>query len=65
MRLSDIRTLQEVSREYKIPFPTLQTRLASKTLGLIEGEDYRRLGKRLPTLLSVQGIEKIIKNVRG
>lgn len=62
MKLSDIKTLQEVSREYDIPFPTLQTRLKSKELGLIEGEDYKLLGKRLPTLLSPSGIKKIIKN---
>ena len=61
MKLSDIKTLQDVSREYNIPFPTLQTRLESKNLNLIEGEDYKKLGKRLPTLLSPSGIEKIIK----
>jgi hypothetical protein len=62
LKLSDIKTLQEVSREYNIPFPTLQTRLELKSFGLIEGEDFKRLGKRLPTLLSPSGIEKITKN---
>lgn len=61
MRLSDIKTLQEVSREYLIPFPTLQTRLELKSFGLIEGVDYKKLGKRLPTLLSPSGIKKITK----
>jgi len=61
MKLFEIKTLQEVAREYNIPFPTLQTRLKSETLGLIEGEDYKRLGKRLPTLLSPSGIKKILK----
>lgn len=61
MNLNDIKTLQEVSREYNIPFPTLQTRLTLESFGLIEGEDYKRLGKRLPTLLSPRGIEKITK----
>jgi len=61
MELSDIKTLQEVSREYDIPFPTLQTRLKSKELGLIEGTHYKLLGKRLPTLLSPEGINIIIK----
>jgi hypothetical protein len=61
MKLSDIKTLQEVSREYNIPFPTLQTRLTLEGFGLIEGEDYKRLGKRLPTLLSPCGIKKITK----
>lgn len=62
MLLNDIKTLQEVSREYNIPFPTLQTRLTLKSFGLIEGEDYKKLGKRLPTLLSPSGILKIIKS---
>lgn len=61
MKLSDIKTLQEVSREYEISFHTLQTRLESKIMGLIEGEDYRKLGPRQPTLLSPKGVEKIIK----
>lgn len=61
MKLSDIKTLQEVSREYNIPFPTLQTRLTLESFNMIEGVDYRKLGKRLPTLLSPTGIEKIIK----
>ncbi|MBK5243362.1 hypothetical protein [Clostridium sp.] len=61
MKLSDIKTLQEVSREYNIHFSTLQRRLKSKKLGLIEGKDYKLLGKRLPTLLSPDGIKKIIK----
>lgn len=61
MKLSEIKTLQEVSRDYNISFHTLQTRLSSKNLGLIEGEDFKRLGKRLPTLLSPKGIIKIIK----
>lgn len=60
MELKDIKTLQEVAREYNIPFPTLQTRLNSKKTQLIEGIDYKRLGVRLPTLLSPSGIEKII-----
>ena len=64
MNLNDIKTLQEVSREYNIPFPTLQTRLTSKSLNMIEGEDYKKLGKRLPTLLSPGGIEKITKNYK-
>lgn len=63
MELKDIKTLQEVSREYNIPFPTLQTRLNSKKLGLIEGIDYKKLGARLPTLLSPSGINKITKGV--
>lgn len=59
MKLSDIKTLQEVARAYDIPFATLQSRL--NNLDLIEGEDFKRLGKRMPTLLSPQGVAKIIK----
>ena len=62
MKLSDIKTLQEVARENSIPFPTLQARLKLKSLNLIEGTDYKKLGQRQPTLLSPTGIEKILKN---
>lgn len=62
MILNDIKTLQEVAKEYNIPFSTLQSRLNSRKIGLIAGIDYKRLGKRLPTLISPSGIKKIIKN---
>lgn len=61
MKLSDIKTLQEVSREYGISFSTLQTRLGLKNFGLVEGQDYRKLGRGQPTILSPEGIEKITK----
>lgn len=64
MKLKDIKTLQEVSREYNIPYPTLQTRLKLESYGLIEGIDYKKLGQRMPTLLSLSGIEKIIKSAK-
>jgi len=60
MKLSDIKTLREVAREYNIPVRTLQDRLILKSLNLIEGEDYKKLGLKLPTLLSPQGVNKII-----
>lgn len=60
MKLSDIKTLQEVAREYNISFHTLQTRLESKALNLVEGDDYKKLGQRLPTLLSPEGIKKML-----
>lgn len=63
MELKDVMTLQEVAREYNIPFPTLQTRLKSENLALVEGIDYKKLGMRLPTLLSPSGIAKITKNI--
>jgi len=61
MKLTDIKTLQEVARDYNISFHTLQTRLGSKNLNMIEGIDYKKLGSRQPTLLSPSGVEKIIK----
>ena len=60
MKLSDIKTLQEVAREYNIPVRTLQDRLSLKSLNMLEGKDFKKLGLRLPTLLSPQGINKII-----
>lgn len=35
---------------------------AKNSFGLIEGVDYKKLGKRLPTLLSPSGIKKITKD---
>lgn len=63
MELRDIKTLQEVAREYNISFSTLQSRLNSKKINLIEGVDYKKLGIRLPTLLSPTGIAKITKHI--
>ncbi|MBU3173342.1 hypothetical protein [Clostridium estertheticum] len=56
MKLSDIQTLTEVSEQYEIPLKTLQSRLNR----LEEGTEYKRLGKRQATLLSPQGIKKIV-----
>lgn len=61
MKLRDIKTLQEVAQEYDIPVPTLKTRLTLKSLNLIEGEDYRRMGKGQGILLSPEGVKKITK----
>lgn len=57
MKLSEIKTLREVATENNIPATTLQGRLFK----LIEGVDYKTLGKRQPTLLSPSGIKKILK----
>ena len=57
MNLTDIKTLRQVSKEYNIPFPTLQSRLAY----LIENVDYKKLGSGQGTILSPEGVEKIIK----
>lgn len=59
MKLSDIRTLKDVALEYGIPVPTLKTRLTLKSLNMIEGEDYRRMGKGQGVLLSPEGVKKI------
>jgi len=59
MILADIKTLQEIARETGTPVRTLQDRLKLKSLNMIDGEDYKKLGVRLPTLLSPQGVKKI------
>ncbi len=58
MKLKDIKTLTEVAEEYNIPIKTLQSRLKY----LKEDVEYRKLGKRKPTLLTPEGVNKIIKN---
>jgi len=57
MNLKDIKTLQEVARENNVPFATLQSRLKN----LEEDKEYKRLGKRMPTILTPGGVEKIIR----
>jgi len=59
MKLSEIKTLTEVSEKYRVPLKTLQSRLKN----LEEDIDYKRLGKRQPTLLSPIGIKKIINKL--
>lgn len=58
MKLADIKTLNEVSILYEIPLKTLQSRLNR----LEENIDYRRLGKRHPTLISPAGVDKLIQS---
>lgn len=60
MTINDVKTLQEVARENNIKFSTLQSRLKY----LDEGVDYRKLGKRMPTLLWPSGITKILEERR-
>jgi hypothetical protein len=57
MKLKDIKTLADIARENNIPVRTLQDRLKK----LKEGEEYIRLGKRMPTLLTPGAAEKIKK----
>ena len=59
IQLKDIKTLKEVADKYKIPIKTLQFRLKN----LEEGIDYKKLGKRQPTILTPLGVEKLINNV--
>jgi len=61
MKLFEIKTLQEVSLEYKIPVSTLKTRLTLTSFELIENIDFRRMGKGQGVLLSPIGVEKITK----
>jgi len=61
MKLSDIKTLKQISEQYNIPVKTLTSRLYLKSCNMIEDEDYKSLGKRQPTLLSPNGIDKITK----
>lgn len=61
MNLKDIKTLREVAKENNISVFTLKTRLESKNFDLIDGEDFKKLGERQPTLLSPSGIKKILK----
>ena len=57
MELADVKILSNISEEYGIPVTTLQDRLKH----LKEGKEYKKLGKRQPTLLSPEGVIKIIK----
>jgi len=61
MKLSDLKTLKQISEQYDIPVVTLKKRLKLKSFDMIEDEDYKNLGERQSTLLSPSGIEKIIK----
>lgn len=58
MNLKDIKTLREVALESNIPITTLTDRIKSREL--IEGIDYKKLGIRQPTILSPEGIKKIL-----
>jgi hypothetical protein len=57
MNLADVKILSDVSLEYGIPVNTLHDRLKR----LEEGIEYKRLGMRQPTLLSPEGVIKLIK----
>ena len=61
MKFSDIKTIKEVSIEYKIKVATLKSRIYLKSTNMIEDEDYKRMGERQGILLSPKGIAKLTK----
>lgn len=56
--LYDLKTLSEVSKNSSIPQKTLLSRIDSRNL--IDGQDYRKLGRGQATILSPEGIKKIL-----
>jgi len=61
MKFSEIKTIKEVSIEYKIPVATLKSRMYLKSFNMIENEDYKKMGERQGILLSPKGVAKITK----
>lgn len=53
---NDIYTIADVEKIYKISRQTLHSRLKN----LNEGIDYKKLGIRMPILLSSDGVKKLI-----
>jgi len=64
MKLKDIKTLSQVANESGESRKTLILRLSLPGFGMVEGEDFLRLGDRQPILLSPAGVEKVLKNGR-
>jgi len=60
MQLKDVKTVNEVAIEYDISRQTLLSRIES--LDLTEGVEIKRLGRRMPILLSPEGIKKVLKH---
>jgi len=54
--LKEIFTLADVVNIYNIPKQTLHSRLKNLT----EGVDFRKLGIRMPILLTPNGVEKLV-----
>lgn len=53
------KTLTDLAKETGIPPVTLRKRLEYHGFNMAEGEDYKKLGERMPILLSPRGIKKI------
>lgn len=65
MDLLNITTLHEISETYKIPVPTLKTRLTLSSFNLIKDIDYRRMGRGQSIIFTPIGVEKVIKKGWG
>lgn len=63
MNLKDIKTLSEIHQETGIGIKTLYKRLEKliEEGELVEDTHYKKLGKRMPVILSKEGVEKIVK----
>ena len=61
MDLSKIKTLKQISEQTGIQTGTLKKRLKLKSFNMIEDEDFKSLGERQATLLSPEGIKKILR----
>ena len=59
MQLKDIKTINEVAIENNVNRQTLLSRI--DTLDLEEGVEIKKLGRRMPILLSPEGVKKILK----
>jgi hypothetical protein len=61
--MTEIFTIADIEKNYNIHRQTLHSRF-NKLIDsneLIEGVDYRKLGVRMPDLLTPSGVEKLIK----
>ena len=59
MQLKDIKTINEVAIENNVNRQTLLSRIDA--LDLEEGVEIKKLGRRMPILLSPEGVKKILK----
>ncbi|HEY5563908.1 MAG TPA: hypothetical protein VIK72_19505 [Clostridiaceae bacterium] len=62
INLKGFKTMREIAEEYDISIDTLRTRLTLESFNLKEEIDYKKLGERMPTLLTPEGVRKITKS---